>query len=506
MTATGSVSFVELSEGAELSLSEFLRATTGPASISIAAPTLSRMDAAFEAAKHAAAGTDLYGLSTGFGPMIAVAVPPEAAQDLQYNLIRSHAAGMGEPLSVNLSRGVMLARLQSLIGNRSAVRGSLATHIARLFNAGLAPFIPRKGGVGASGDLVQLAHLGLLVIGEGECWFKDQRLSAREAYSLAGFEPFQLAFRDGLALVNGTSAMVAMGAEACGLARRLFDCAVDQSCLLVEILGASTEPYAAELHDAKRHEAQSGVARRMRAYLADRPELEPRPARKQNLQAPYSVRCAPQILGPIYDGLAFAERAIANELNSVSDNPVFDPQTGAALHGGNFHGEPAALALDVLKIAVVKCTLLMERQLNLLLNDAINGALPPFLNLGRIGIELGLQGAQFTATSTAAENQSLAFPMSLHTIPSNKDNQDIVSMGANAAWMVLQTLDNAFDIAAILAVALSQGVEAAGASERLSSRSRALIARRREVAPVFRIDAALSERLAAMSALLKGES
>lgn len=504
MTAAGPSDAIELSDRRELGLADFLCAMAHTAPIAIEAATLSRMDAAFEAAKREASRTDLYGFSTGLGPMVTVAVPPEAALDLQYNLIRSHAAGMGEPLSAELSRGVMLARLRSLVGNRSAVRGEVAAHMARLFNAGLAPFIPRKGGVGASGDLVQLAHLGLLVIGEGQCWFKDQKRSAPEAYRLAGLEPLRLEFRDGLALVNGTSAMTAMGAQACAYARSLLDCAVDQSCILVEILGASMEPYAAALHDAKRHAAQSDVARQMRDHLVDAGSV-PSVRAARPLQAPYSVRCAPQILGPIYEGLAFAERAMTDELNSVSDNPVFDPETGAALHGGNFHGEPVALALDVLKIAVVKCSLLMERQLNLLLNDAINGQLPPFLNLGRIGVELGLQGAQFTATSAAAENQSLAYPMSLHSIPSNKDNQDVVSMGANAAWMVLQTLDNAFDIAAILAVALSQGVEAAGAEARLSSRSRALIERRRAIAPVFRSDAALSERLAAMSQMLKEE-
>jgi histidine ammonia-lyase len=204
---------------------------------------------------------------------------------------------------------------------------------------------------------VQLAHLGLLIIGEGSCWFKDRKLSASEAYRLAGLEPLCLEFRDGLALVNGTSAMTAMGVQACSHARKLLDCAIDHSCLLAEILGASTQPYAAFLHEAKRHDAQINVARRMREHLADAAGLDS----PRTLQAPYSIRCAPQLLGPMYDALAYAEKAIHNELNSASDNPVFDPQTGAALHGGNFHGEAVAQALDVLKIAIVKCSLLMER-------------------------------------------------------------------------------------------------------------------------------------------------
>jgi histidine ammonia-lyase len=471
-------------------------------SISIADATLARMDLAFDVARGRAAQADIYGVSTGLGPMVAFDVPSAARRDLQYNLIRSHAAGMGEFLSSELVRGLMLARLQSLTRNRSAVRGSVVAHIAQLMNAGIMPCVPRKGGVGASGDLVQLAHLGMLIIGEGQCQLNEQKLPANEAYAKAGLEPLRLEFRDALALLNGTSAMVSMGALACHYARRLFDCAISHSCILVEILDANQQAYAELLNDAKRHPAQIDVARRMREHLADGVRREV-PRSGIQLQAPYSVRCAPQIIGPMYEALDFAERALADELNSASDNPVFDPATGEALHGGNFHGESVALALDVLKIAAVKCSLLMERQLNLLLNDAVNAKLPPFLNLGRLGIELGLQGAQFTATSTAAENQTLAFPASVHSIPSNKDNQDVVSMGANAAWLTMQTIDNSFDIAAILAVALSQAAEAAGAGERLSSTSGMLLAQRREIVPIFRSDVSLSQPLATMSRALK---
>ncbi len=504
MTMASSDTPLELSDERDLSLFEFLRAATENAPIAIADATLARMDLAFHVAKGRAAQADIYGVSTGLGPMIAFDVPFNVSRDLQYNLIRSHAAGMGETLSSEIIRGLMLARLQSLTRNRSAVRGSVAAHIAQLMNACVLPCVPRKGGVGASGDLVQLAHLGMLVIGEGQCQLKAQKLPANEAYRKVGLEPLRLEFRDGLALLNGTSAMVSIGAWACHYARRLFDYAIAHSCMLVEVLDANQQAYAEPLNDAKRHPAQIDVARRMREHLADGVRVAREAARSGlQLQAPYSVRCAPQIIGPMYEALAFAERAVSDELNSASDNPVFDPATGEALHGGNFHGESIALALDVLKIAVVKCSLLMERQLNLLLNDAVNAKLPPFLNLGRLGVELGLQGVQFTATSTAAENQSLAFPASVHSIPSNKDNQDVVSMGANAAWLTMQTIDNSFDIAAILAVALSQGAEAAGAGERLSSTSKMLLAQRRAIVPIFRNDVSLSQPLATMSGALK---
>jgi histidine ammonia-lyase len=493
---------LEFSDQKDLSLSDFVSAATSKRWIAIESATLANMDRAFGAAKHKACGADLYGVTTGLGPLVAVDVPADAAVDMQYNLIRSHAAGMGEPLAIEVTRGLMLARLQSLTRNRSAVRGAVAAHIASLFNAGLTPIVPRKGGVGASGDLVQLAHFGLLMIGEGPCMFGARVLTAREAYSEVGMAPLRLEFRDGLALVNGVSAMVSMGAFAVHYARRLFDCAIAQTCVLIEILGASEEAYAEPLLAAKRHQAQCEVARQMRQHLAGARQHD-RPLPRSQLQAPYSVRCAPQIIGPFYEALEFAEGIIGNELNSTSDNPVFDAETGAALHGGNFHGDAVATALDVMKIAVVKCSLLMERQLNLLLNDSINGKLPPFLNLGRLGADLGLQGAQFTAASTAAENQSMAFPMSVHSIPTNKDNQDIVSMGANAAWMTLQCVDNAFDIAAILAVALSQGVEGGEVGERLSPHAALYVAKIRRTVPVFKTDSTLSSDFTEISRSLK---
>lgn len=492
---------LQLSTKGHLSLEDFYKASTQSRVIDFSATTLSCMDQAFSAAQHWAQSKDVYGVSTGLGPMVEVAIPREAAIEMQYNLIRSHVAGMGEPLAVDLSRGLMLARLQSLTRNRSAVRGALVLHIANLFNAGIAPYVPRRGGVGASGDLVQLAHFALLVIGEGECWYRSEKTSARDAYEAAGLSPYALEFRDGLALLNGLSVTSTSAAFACLKARRLFDAALECGCVLIEILGANREAYAAALHSAKLSAAQANVAQRIREHLADAPPTTFQG--EADLQAPYSLRCTPQIFGAFYSGLEFAEQLVFDELNSASDNPTFDPITGEALHGGNFHGDSVAYAMDTLKIAIVKCSLLLERQLNLLLNDAINKKLPPFLNLGRMGIDLGMQGTQFTATSTAAENQTLAFPASLHSIPSNKDNQDVVSMGTNASHLTLHTIDNAFDICAILTIAASQAVEALGAYDHLSAASKRLVNDWRNVAPIFFADAPLNARLSAMTIRLK---
>jgi histidine ammonia-lyase len=359
--------------------------------------------------------------------------------------------------------------------------------------------------VGASGDLVQLAHLGLLLIGEGPCWAAGRQAEAATALAAAGLAPLRLSFRDGLSIVNGTSAMTALGCAAVLAMRRLTETALAMTALMAELTGLDPAAFGDPLNRAKLHPGQQQAAARLRAQLEGSKRLgAAHEGQGRPMQEHYSIRCAPQIVGPMLETLEFVGGVVVNELNSVNDNPVFDPESGQALHGGNFHGEYVAFAMDALKIGAVKCSMLLERQLNFLLNDAVNCILPPFVNLGRIGVELGMQGAQFTATSTAAENQTLAFPTSLHSISCNKDNQDIVSMGANAAWLTLQTLDNAFDIAAIHAVSLSQAVEALGVLDALSPASRAQVLAWRRLAPVFRKDTLTSQMLAEVATSLRG--
>jgi histidine ammonia-lyase len=488
----------------DLGLQDWLGVVDGGRPVRVEDGVLARMDRAFEAGAARAASERTYGVGTGFGPMIRVDIPPSEVETLQYNLVRSHAMGMGRPYSPRLSRGILLTRLQNATRNRSAVRGALAALGAGLLNAEMAPWIPRKGGVGASGDLVQLAHLGMLLIGEGRCWAGGHEADAADALAAAGLQPLKLRFRDGLSIVNGTSAMTAQGLTAVAAMRRLVEIALAQTALMAEITGIDPAAYSEGINQAKQHPGQREVAARLRERLEGGSRLGAAHAQGRPMQEHYSIRCGPQIVGPMLETLDFAERIVVEELNSVNDNPVFDPESGQALHGGNFHGEYVALAMDALKISAVKASLLLERQLNFLLNDAVNGILPPFVNLGRIGIELGMQGAQFTATSTAAENQTLAFPMSVHSISCNKDNQDIVSMGSNAAWLTLQTLDNAFDVAAIHAVSLSQAVAALDILGELSPASRDQVLAWRGISPVFRQDTLTSAVLGAMADALRG--
>jgi histidine ammonia-lyase len=499
------MSALTIGPGRALSLEDWASVVDKGRAVQIEPATLAAMDHGFEAARARAAKDRTYGVGTGFGPMVRVDIPPSEVEALQYNLVRSHAVGLGRAYSPRLSRGVLLARLQNLTRGRSGVRGELAALAAGALNAQIAPFIPRKGGVGASGDLVQLAHLGLLLIGEGPCWAAGRQAEAAPALAAAGLTPLRLSFRDGLSIVNGTSAMTALGCAAVLAMRRLTDLALAMTALMAELTGLDPAAFGEGLNQAKQHPGQRQAAARLRAQLEGSGRLgAAHEGQGRPMQEHYSIRCAPQIVGPMLEALAFTSGIVEGELNSVNDNPVFDPESGQALHGGNFHGEYVAFAMDALKIGAAKCSMLLERQLNFLLNDAINCILPPFVNLGRIGVELGMQGAQFTATSTAAENQTLAFPMSLHSISCNKDNQDIVSMGANAAWLTLQTLDNAFDIAAIHAVSLSQAVEALGVLAELSPASRTQVLAWRDLAPVFRKDTLTSGMLAEVATSLRG--
>jgi histidine ammonia-lyase len=422
----------------------------------------------------------VYGVNTGFGPMVTESFAEEDWSALQVNLIRSHAMGLGAPIPVECVRGIMIARLASLMRGYSAIDRKPVVLLAKLLVSGCTPVIPEHGGVGASGDLVQLAHVAQCLIGEGEVCFENRRMPTAEAFRRLQIQPLVPDFREGLALINGTAAMVGVGFDALGRARRLLEWTLALSSLQQEIFASIAEPFSPELQSVKSHAGQAAVAAKLREWLEGSSALrEALPAidranHPRPLQESYSLRCLPQIAGPIYDCIVAVQQVLLNELNSVSDNPIFDAASGKVFHGGNFHGEYVAVAMDHLKIAVTKLSLLCDRQLNALLNDRINGILPAFLSGGRPGLDMGLQGAQYTATSSAAANQTLAYPMSLHSIPSNKDNQDVVSMGLDAALLARQSCLNACNVLAVLAVAAARAVELLDLRQKLAPRTQRL--------------------------------
>jgi len=409
---------------------------------------------------------------------------------------------MGAPLPDAAVRACMLSRAITFLLGYSGVSRAAIDQLLIYLEHGIHPTIPQHGGVGASGDLVQQAHIGLGLIGEGTGTWKGVRRPMADILRESGVPPLKLRMRDGLAIVNGTACMTGLGALNVHHARRLVDRAIAMGALISEVVGAYDDHLSEVLNGVKRHAGQNAVASALRGRLDGAGWTKKREEHlyKQldrgsgsmfdhKVQEHYSIRCIPQVLGPIMDTVEQAARVIGDELLSVDDNPVVDHRTASVYHGGNFHGDQVALAMDQLKLAVAKLCMLTERQLNFLLNDKVNGRFPPFLVMGRPGIDYGLQGIQFTAVSTTAESQALSTSMYVHSIPNNNDNQDIVSMGTNAAWMAARVIDNTAQVMAIQCLALAQAVDIADLKATLSPANRAFYEEVRAVAAPVVTDA-----------------
>ncbi|MDR3188745.1 MAG: aromatic amino acid ammonia-lyase [Prevotellaceae bacterium] len=456
----------------------------------------------------------IYGINTGFGPMSQYRVDDKSLLELQYNIIRSHATGSGSPLPDVYVRAAMVARLGTFVQARSGVHVALVELLAEFINRGIYPLIPEHGSVGASGDLVQLAHVALALIGEGEVRYRGEWRQAADVLGENGLTPFQIRLREGLSVTNGTAVMSGIGMVNTLYAKRLLAWAVVASVLMNEIASSFDDLMSQELNQAKRHAGQREVAAQMRALAAGSACLQKRENRlyshahaqekvfAEKIQAYYSLRCVPQVLGAVWDEVKNAETVVVNEVNSACDNPIVDPESRNVYHGGNFHGDYVSFEMDKLKIAVTKLTMLMERQLSYLCHDRINGILPPFLNRGVLGLNYGLQASQFTATSTTAENQTLSNPMSIHSIPCNNDNQDIVSMGTNAALLTKTVIENAWQVMAIHFMALAQAVDCLKMAEKLSPKTRQVYSNIREIFPAFTEDAPKHKALEAIKKYL----
>ncbi len=439
----------------------------------------------------------IYGINTGFGPMAQYKISEEHLLELQYNLIRSHSSGGGKLLSPLLAKAVMVARLNGLMLAFSGVHEELVELLKELINRNIIACIYEHGGVGASGDLVQLAHLALTLIGEGEVLYKGGIHPAKDVFKKEGIKPLSIYIREGLAILNGTSAMTGIGLVNIIQARKLLEWSVMLSAMTNEVVEAYDDHYSYELNIVKQHKGQKRVASMFREILKDSRLIRKRSDHLYNpekldqeifgdkVQEYYSLRCVPQVLGPVYDTIMQAEKIVTDELNSVNDNPVIDHENHNIFHGGNFHGDYVSLEMDKLKIAITKLSMLSERQLNYLLNDKLNQKFPPFVNLGVLGLNFGMQGVQFTATSTVAENQTLSFPMYVHSISNNNDNQDIVSMGTNAALITKKVIDNSFEVLAIQMMTVLQAIDFLECVPMLSAATLAVYNNVRKIFPKF---------------------
>jgi histidine ammonia-lyase len=476
---------------------------------------LTRVDKSFQFLKEFSKNKVIYGVNTGFGPMAQFKISDEDTHQLQYNLIRSHSSGIGNALPPQEVKACMLARLNTLSLGNSGVHNSVVNLLKELINRDVTPLIFEHGGVGASGDLVQLAHLALVLIGEGEVFYKGERKSTKEVFEIEGLEPIKVEIREGLALMNGTSVMSGIGIVNAFKANQLTEISIKLSCAINEIVQAYDDHLSEALNGTKLHAGQQKIAARMRVHLSDSKLIRKREDHlythfeeqekvfKEKVQEYYSLRCVPQILGPVLDTLEYTEKVLENEINSANDNPIIDVENQHVYHGGNFHGDYISLEMDKLKIVVTKLTMLAERQLNYLLNSKINEILPPFVNLGKLGFNFGMQGVQFTATSTTAESQMLSNSMYVHSIPNNNDNQDIVSMGTNAAVICRKVIENAFEVLAIEAITIIQAIEYLDFKDKVSSSSKELYDEIRKIIPAFSNDMVMYPYLEEVKKYLK---
>jgi len=500
-----------------LSLTDFEALLSGKKEISLSPPAMQRVENSYLFLQRFSKGKLIYGINTGFGPMAQYKIADADLNQLQYNLIRSHCSGLGNLLPAAETKAMMISRLCNLMQGFSGVHTELPELLKEMINRDILPCIYEHGGVGASGDLVQLAHLALALIGEGEVLYKGKIELAADVFALEGLSPLQIYFREGLALLIGTSCMTGIGVVNLIQAKRLLNWSVALSSMLNQLVEAYDDSVSKELNGVKKHAGQAKIAAVMRQLNQGSDLTRKRHEvlyKDENIQSDYlhekvqeyySLRCIPQILGPVLETVLQAEKILLDEVDSVNDNPIIDFENENVFHGGNFHGDYVSFEMDKLKIAITKLAMLSERQLNYLLNNKLNQKLPPFLNVGKLGLNFGIQGMQFTATSTVAECQTLSNPMYVHSIPNNNDNQDIVSMGTNAAVIARKVMQNAAEVLAIHTVAVMQAVDILKVQERLSPACQEIYGKVRAVFPMVEQDQPHFRNLRKVTDLLKTE-
>ena len=399
----------------------------------------------------------VYGVNTGFGDLATERIPAANLKVLQRNLVRSHAVGVGDPLPADVVRAAMLLRANTLAAGRSGVRGETLRLLIDMLDRGVHPVMPMHGSVGASGDLAPLAHMALVLIGEGEAIHDGKRKSAADALKHADLKPVELGPKEGLSLINGTQVMTAIGCLALHDAEVLATSADVISAMSAEALRATDQAWDDAIHFARPHPGQRAVAANLRALVTGSPIRESHRRGDPRVQDPYSVRCIPQVHGATRDALVYVRRVLETEINSVTDNPLVFPEDGRVLSGGNFHGQPVSLALDLAAIAVAQLGAIAEARIDRLTNGHTSG-LPPFLTL-RPGSNSGFMVVQYTAAALVAEVRLRSLPASIQSIPTSAGMEDHVSMGVHAAHKVAAIVRSVRDILAIEALCAAQGLD-----------------------------------------------
>ena len=397
-----------------------------------------------------------YGINTGFGALAEVRIDADQIRQLQTNLIRSHSCGVGEPLPEAAVRAIMLLRAQVLARAYSGARPEIVELLAECLNHGIHPVIPRQGSVGASGDLAPLAHLALVLIGEGECHYKGERSNSADVLKQTGLKPVQLQAKEGLCLINGTQAMTGLGAVVADRAERLGKICDVIGAMTVEALTDSRTAFDKRIHELRPFEGQLASAANLYAIL-EGSEIMSSHKDCGRVQDPYSLRCMPQVHGATRDTLAHVRRILSVEINAVTDNPlVFE--NDEIVSGGNFHGQPVAFALDFMGIGVAELANISERRIEQLVNPALSSGLPAFL-APNVGLDSGFMIAQVTAAALVSDNKRLAVPASVDSIPSSANREDHVSMGMHGAVKAWEILKNTETVLAIELICAAQGID-----------------------------------------------
>jgi histidine ammonia-lyase len=448
-------------DGQPLSLDQVSQVATGSISVSIAPGAHQRIAAARAVVERIVTSNETaYGINTGFGKLSDVRIGIEDLQQLQRNLVRSHACGLGEPLEEAEVRAMLLLRANVLTKGLSGVRYQLLELLIALLNGRVHPVIPSKGSVGASGDLAPLAHLALVLIGEGEVFLEGVRMPAQAALAKAGLTPLVLEAKEGLALLNGTQAMAAVGGLAVLRAvrvNRLFDLA---GAMALEALRGTPVAFDERIHQARPHPGQMQAAAHLRALLRDSEIRESHRENDPRVQDAYCLRCMPQVHGAARGALEHVREVIEIETGSATDNPLIfcEPAAGEVLSGGNFHGAPLGLALDYAAIAVTDLMSISERRIDRLINPDVNEGLPAFL-AETPGLSSGLMIAHVAAAALLNEAKVLAHPASVDSLPTSGGKEDHVSMGMTAALKLKQIVENAEKVLAIELMTAAQGLE-----------------------------------------------
>lgn len=442
--------------GRDLTPEDVGRIARGELKVEIAESALRRMEESHALVREIQeSGKPTYGISTGFGELSRISITGDMNRELQQNLIRSHASGVGKPLDKEAVRALMVLRLNALCVGFSGVNPEVTKLLQEFINQGITPVIPEQGSLGASGDLANLAHMSLVLIGEGEAEVGGEVLPGEEALRRRNLKPVTLAGKDGLALINGTAFMLGVGTLTLLEAEGCFQAANAAAALSFEALRGFRGAYDPRIHELRRQEGQMEVAKTLLKLLEGSEYAD---TREEDVQDAYALRCVPQVHGASKDALDYVRSVLSREINAVTDNPLVFPETGEVISGGNFHGQPLALALDFLAIAIAELASISERRTERMVNPQLSDGLPAFL-CQKSGVQSGFMIPQYVAAALVSENKVLSHPASVDSIPSSANKEDHVSMGAISARKARQVVENTRRVIAIELLCAAQAID-----------------------------------------------